>query len=111
MTQSTPLQLVWLDANIHHGINREFWISVCDMYPDAKRFDNPDECLQFLGSGVNDPRRFVFIVSGVFAEKLVPDLQKHENILSIYVYCAHISKHEDWSRQFEKVKHSCYVDI
>jgi len=43
------------------------------------------------------------IVSGVLAEKLVSDLQQREDILSIYVYCVHISKYEEWSRQYEKV--------
>lgn len=105
MAQSTSLQLAWLDVNIHNDINREFWTRIRDIYPEAMKFDDQEECLRFLGPGVDDPRQFVFIVSGVLAEKLVPDLQKRENILSVYVYCANISKHEGWSRQYEKVEY------
>ncbi|CAM2725207.1 unnamed protein product [Rotaria socialis] len=104
MAQSTSLQLVWLDANIHRDINREFWTKIREIYPEAMKFDDQDECLRFLGSGVDDPRRFILIVSGIIAEKLVPDIQRCENILSIYVYCANIFKHEGWSRQYEKVE-------
>ncbi|CAF1327052.1 unnamed protein product [Rotaria sordida] len=103
MAQSTLLQLVWLDVNIHRDINREFWTRIREIYPEAIEFGDQDECLRFLESGVDDPRRFIFIVSGVLGEKLVPDIQQHENILSIYVYCANICKHEEWSRQYEKV--------
>ncbi|CAF1092531.1 unnamed protein product [Rotaria magnacalcarata] len=103
MAQSTSLQLVWLDANIHRDINREFWTKIREIYPEAMKFDDQDECLRFLGYGVDDPRRFILIVSGIIAEKLVPDIQRRENILSIYVYCANIFKHEEWSRQYEKV--------
>jgi hypothetical protein len=103
MALSTSLQVVWLDAKIHDNINREFWTRIREINPEAVEFDNQDECLRFLGHNVNDPRRFILIVSGVLAEKLVPDLQQREDILSVYVYCAHISKHEGWSRQYEKV--------
>ncbi|CAF3915850.1 unnamed protein product [Rotaria sp. Silwood1] len=103
MAQSTSLQLAWLDANIHSDINRELWTRIREIYPKAMEFDDQDEYLRFLGPGVDDPRRFILIVSGVIAEKLVPDIQQRENILSIYVYCANISKHEGWSRQYEKV--------
>jgi hypothetical protein len=103
MALSTSLQVVWLDAKIHDNINREFWTRIREINPEAVEFDNQDECLRFLGHNVNDSRRFVLIVSGVLAEKLVPDLQQREDILSIYVYCAYISKHEGWSRQYEKV--------
>lgn len=105
MAQSTSLQVVWLDATIHNDINRELRTRIREICPEAMEFDDQDECLRFLGHGVDDPRRFIFIVSGVLAEKLVPDIQQHENILSIYVYCANIFKHEGWSRQYEKVEY------
>ncbi|CAF0744134.1 unnamed protein product [Adineta steineri] len=105
MAQSTSLQVVWLDSTVHDNINRELLTSIREINPEAMEFDNQDECLRFLGNGVDEPRRFIFIVSGVIAEKLVPDIQQHKDILSIYVYCAHISKHEEWSRQYEKVEY------
>lgn len=103
MAQSKALQLVWLDVNIDDIINREFWTRALELYPAAKKFDDQGECLRFLGSGVSDPRRFIFIVSGALAEKLVPSIQQRESIVSIYVYCANIFRHEGWSRQYEKV--------
>ena len=103
MAQSKSLQIVWLDVNIHDNINKEFWTRIREINPEAVEFDNQDEFLRFLGHGVDNPKRFILIVSGAFAEKLVPDLHQREDILSIYVYCAHISKHEGWSRQYEKV--------
>jgi hypothetical protein len=105
MAQSTSLQVVWLDANIYQDINLELRTRICEISPGAMEFNDQDECLRFLGHGVDDPRRFIFIVSGILAEKLVPDIHQRENILSIYVYCANISKHEGWSRQYEKVKY------
>ncbi|CAF2872268.1 unnamed protein product [Rotaria sp. Silwood2] len=51
MAQSTSIQLVWLDANIHRDINREFWTKIREIYPEAMKFDDQDECLRFLGSG------------------------------------------------------------
>jgi hypothetical protein len=105
MAKSTSLQVVWLDSKIHDNINRELWTRIREINPEAMEFDNQDECLRFLGNGVDDLRRVILIVSGVIAEKLVPDIQQREDILSIYVYCAHISKHEGWSRQYEKVEY------
>ena len=103
MAESKSLQLVWLDVYINENINKEFWTRILELFPEAKKFDDQDACLRFLGSDANDPRRFIFIVSGAIAEKLVPDIHQRENILSIYVYCANIFKHEGWSRQYEKV--------
>jgi hypothetical protein len=103
MAQIASVQVVWLDAKIHDDINREFWAKIREINRGAVKFNNQDECLRFLGHGVDDSRRFILIMSGVLAEKLVPDLHQRKDILSIYVYCAHIFKHEGWSRQYEKV--------
>lgn len=103
MALSTSLQVVWLDAKIHDKTNREFWTRIREINPEAVEFDNQDECLRFLEHNGDDPRRFILILSGILAEKLVPDLHQREDILSIYVYCGNISKHEGWSRQYEKV--------
>ena len=103
MAQSNSLQIVWLDAKIHDDINKEFRSRIREINPQSVAFTNQDECLKFLGTNQNDFNRFILIVSGVLAEKLVPELHQRKDILSIYVYCAHISKHEGWSRQYEKV--------
>lgn len=105
MTHSTSLQVVWLDTNIYNNINTELRTRIREISPEAMEFNDQDEFLRFLGNDVDDPRRFIFIVSGVLAEKLVPNIEQRENILSIYVYCANISKHEGWSRQYAKVEY------
>lgn len=103
MASSSPLRVIWLDEEVHSDLNKQFLADIHSIDPEAKLYTNLDECLVQLARGLADSRRFVFIVSGKLGESLVPKIHERKNIVSIYVYCAFISKHEGWSRQYEKV--------
>jgi hypothetical protein len=103
MTDSTGLHFTWLDGNMYSDDNKKLLRKIRGINNETMEFVEEDECLRFLGRGVADPRQFVFIVNGGFGEKLVPEIQERENVLSIYVYCGWREKHEKWANQFPKV--------
>ena len=103
MAQSTSLQLAWLDGNIYSDENKELLKKIREINRDAMEFNEEEECLRFLGRGVGDPRRFIFIVSGALGEKMVPKIEEHQNVLSIYVYCGNRARHVAWSKPYKKV--------
>ena len=115
MASSSSVRIIWLDQMLHNDINKEFLEDIRNIDREAMLFTDFDECVQYLRRGLPSSQRFIFIVSGNLGEKLVPQIQDSENIVSIYVYCSHISKHEGWSRQYEKVGYSldyfCFVYV
>jgi len=88
---------------MYNDQNKQLLDKICAITGECIGFVEEEECLRFLGRGVADPRRFVFIVSGQLGEKLTSEIYGHENILSVYVYCTWREKHEKWAKQYKKV--------
>ncbi|CAF1168269.1 unnamed protein product [Rotaria sordida] len=65
-------------------------------------FTNADHCLDFLGK-VKD-EKVVLIVSGSFGQQIIPHIQELNQLESIYIFCSHKSKYEQWSKNYEKIK-------
>jgi hypothetical protein len=103
MTDSPSIHFAWLDASMYSDDNKKLLRKIRGINSETMEFQEEDECLRFLGRGVADPRQFIFIVSGALGEKLVPDIQERENVLSIYVYCGWREKHEKWANKYSKV--------
>lgn len=97
------LHFAWLDADMYNEQNKQLLKEIRQINSETMEFTEEAECLRFLGRGVANQRKFVFIVSGRLGEKLVPNLYEHENIISIYIYCANRERHEQWSNSYEKV--------
>jgi hypothetical protein len=105
MAHSGLIHFAWLDANMYNDDNKQLLKKIREINNETMEFIEEDECVRFLGRGVADPRRFVFIVSGRLGQGLVPRLHDHENILSIYVYCGDKKRNEQWSQSYNKVRH------
>jgi hypothetical protein len=103
MAHAKKIHFAWLDANMYTEDNKQLLKKIREINDECMEFTEEDECLRFLGRGVADPRRFIFIVSGQFGEKLRSEIYERENILSVYVFCGWKEKHEKWAKQYPKV--------
>ncbi|CAF4106934.1 unnamed protein product, partial [Rotaria sordida] len=48
--------------------------------------------------------QLIMIVSGRLGREIVPSIHELRQVISIYVYCMDKKSHEQWARNFEKVK-------
>jgi hypothetical protein len=100
---SLLFSLVWLDIEVNVKINQEVQRQLRLLTNDLTTFEEKEKCQHHIESRSTDDR-IVFIVSGRFGRELVPTLDKHENIASIYVYCLDKESNEKWANTFSKVK-------
>ena len=105
MAHSSIIHFAWLDANMYNDDNKQLLRKIRQLNAETMEFVDTEECKRFLGRGVADPRRFIFIVSGALGQTLVPQLHERENILSIYVFCGNKEFHRNWAQNYPKVEY------
>jgi hypothetical protein len=65
-------------------------------------FTDADRCVDFL-TKIEDEKAFM-IVSGALGQHLVPQIHGISQLDSIYVFCGNKSRHEQWAKEWSKVK-------
>ena len=95
--------LIWLDQNLN-----ESTILFQPFINTIKFFSDPDECRQFIKEIIDE--KLFLIVSGSFGEQFVPEWEVQLQICAIYVYCQRKEYHENWAKDFTKVK-GVYTDL
>src|ERR1700722_1169711 len=95
--------VVWLDSNINET-DADYQNSITQLrriVNSIRTFTDVDQCVDFL-TQIKDEKAFM-IVSGALGQQLVPIIQDFFQLDSIYVFCGHKSKHEQWAKDFYKV--------
>ncbi|CAF1327966.1 unnamed protein product [Didymodactylos carnosus] len=67
-----------------------------------KTFTNIDQCKEYLSNNRN--QKVLFVVTGVLGETTIPLVHEQSNIMCIYVYCENMLKHQDWAKNFKKIR-------
>ena len=96
--------LLWLDSNINKS-NDDYNNSMTQLRKIVNTIDtftDTDQCVGFL-SDIKDEKVFI-LVSGDIAQSIVPRIHDTSQLDSIYVFCVKKSKHEQWVKQWAKVK-------
>ena len=98
------LSLVWLDATVDNSKeNLNVQKQLRSVINFLKTFHDEIECENYIRS-IPEDDRMLLIVSGGLGQSLVPRIHMLRKILAIYIFCFDKKKHEEWSRQYTKVK-------
>ncbi|CAF4958647.1 unnamed protein product [Rotaria sp. Silwood1] len=95
--------IVWLDANVNKTKdNEETYKALRTSINYLKTFDNLQEGETYIQSIHRE--KIILIVSGGFGMEIVPRIHDFEQVNCIYVYCGDKARHEQWSKDYSKVK-------
>ena len=104
-------RLVWLDASIDEENDNDWCenirrlrrsISIIDTFAD------PDQCIQFL-ENIKEEITFM-VVTGYVGQHVISIIHNMAQIESIYILCGNRSKHEQWAKQWQKIR-GLFTDI
>ncbi|UJR15365.1 hypothetical protein I4U23_002314 [Adineta vaga] len=68
-----------------------------------------DRCLDVIQNECKDKRVFL-ITSGSIGSNIVPKIHELPQIYAIYVYCSDVNRHQEWAKNFSKVRIVCNDD-
>ncbi|CAF1427833.1 unnamed protein product [Rotaria sp. Silwood1] len=95
--------IVWLDANVNKTKQaEETYKALRTSINYLKTFDNLQEGETYIQSIHRE--KIILIVSGGFGMEIVPRIHDFEQVNCIYVYCGDKARHEQWSKDYSKVK-------
>ncbi|CAF4118016.1 unnamed protein product [Rotaria sordida] len=67
------------------------------------KFQDVKKCQEYIEKQ-SEKARLIVVVSGRLGEAIVPSIHTIRQVISIYVYCMDKNLHEQWARNFAKVK-------
>ncbi|CAF1152006.1 unnamed protein product [Rotaria magnacalcarata] len=101
--------IIWLDSEANNSENNLFTQqSLFQAFDNVEIYDSENECRQLIESKPNDS--FLIIVSGRLSRQIIPNINELRQVSGIYIYCMDKSRHEEWSKQYSKIK-AIIVDL
>ncbi|CAF2068848.1 unnamed protein product [Rotaria magnacalcarata] len=101
--------IIWLDSEANNSEDNLFTQqSLFQAFDNVEIYDSENECRQLIESKPNDS--FLIIVSGRLSRQIIPNINELRQVSGIYIYCMDKSRHEEWSKQYSKIK-AIIVDL
>jgi hypothetical protein len=97
------LFLVWLDEKKIDDQNQLLKKRLRQYTTFFVNFDDVKSCEQWLKSRPND-EKILFITSGRFGKKIVPNIDHLTSIIGIYVFCWIPEDHLVWTQNYSKIR-------
>jgi len=94
-----PLQIE--TREVYDKISGTFQWEMCE--------SQDDRCISFIREKCVDRRVFI-VTSGSLGAKIVPQIHDWPQVYAIYIYCANVKYHEEWSKKYSKVRVVCDND-
>ena len=97
--------LVWLDTNIDEINDQDCQNTLTELRKVANTvntFVDIDQCIDFLRN--HSDTKILLIVSGSVGQDIIPRIHNISHLISIYIFCADQSKHEQWSKHWSKIE-------
>ena len=96
--------LIWLDANLDESKEdcQPALTQVRAIVNHIKIFNQTDPCFEYLKQ-IEKEKVFI-IASGALGQHLVPQIHTLPQIDAIYIACGNKSRHEQWTKDWMKVK-------
>ena len=96
--------LVWVDTNVRtlNADSQNVLKPLRSVFNDVDVFIEPEECVHFL-EGIPLEKVFL-IVSKSLGRDLIPRIHAMTQIYAIYIFCGGKSRHEEWVKEWPKVK-------
>ena len=95
---------VWLDQSIN--ISKENLAGqklIQSTIDRVKTFEKANSCEEYIRS-ISSDERIILIVSGGLGREITPKIHQLRQVSAIFVYCLDKSIHEQWAKQYKKVK-------
>jgi hypothetical protein len=103
--------LIWLDESIDESNNedcRKFIKKLRQVVNAVNIFTDADQCIDRITDSIEE--KIFMIVSQAFSETIIPIVQDIPQVVSIYIICNNNDRHEQWAKQWFKVK-GVFTDI
>jgi hypothetical protein len=100
-------RLFWLDSNIDES-DSDFKHSLAqlrEVVNTIHTFTDADQCVNSLNQ-IEDEKVFM-IVSGALGQSTVPNIHHLSQLDSVYVFCRDKAKHQEWTKEWLKIKDVC----
>jgi hypothetical protein len=97
--------VVWLDSNLDDTIDDDYRDTVDQLrgvVNAINTFSDVDNCVDFL-SDIKDEKAFM-IISGALGQQMTSYIHDIPQLHSIYVFCGSKTKHEQWAKDWPKIK-------
>ncbi|CAF1626803.1 unnamed protein product [Adineta ricciae] len=108
--ETQDVSVIWLDTHIHSS-NPDYQNAITHLQyivNDIYTFTDNDECIDFILTLTDTD--VCLITSGSVGQCLVPCVHDIPNIDSIFIFCDDQNRHEQWAKNWCKVK-SVSIDI
>ncbi|CAF1304061.1 unnamed protein product [Adineta ricciae] len=108
--ETQDISVIWLDTHIHSS-NPDYQNAITHLQHivnDIYTFTDNDECIDFILTLTDTD--VCLITSGSVGQRLVPCVHDISNIDSIFIFCDDQNRHEQWTKNWCKVK-SVSIDI
>jgi tetratricopeptide (TPR) repeat protein len=102
--------LIWLDSSIDES-NEDCQNSLTELrriVNTVETYTDADECIEFITETKGE--NIFVILSGALGFQHVPRIHDMPQIDSIYIFCGNKSKHEQWTKEWMKVK-GVFTDV
>jgi hypothetical protein len=100
------VQLIWLDNNNNidekNEDSRHTVSQLRCIINTINKFTDGDECIQFINTITNN--KACLIISGSLGQHIVPRVHSMSQVDSIFILCAIKQHHEQWAREWPKIK-------
>ncbi|CAF3028710.1 unnamed protein product [Rotaria socialis] len=101
--------IIWLDSEANNSEDNLFTQqTLFQVFDNVEIYDSENECQQLIESKSNNS--FLIIVSGRLSRQIIPNINELRQVSGIYIYCMDKSRHEEWSKQYSKIK-AIIVDL
>jgi tetratricopeptide (TPR) repeat protein len=96
--------LIWLDSNADDNNEdcRNTVVQLRRVVNDINTFGDGEQCIQFINT-IND-NKVCMIISGSLGEHIVPRVHNMSQVDSIFIFCGNKKYHEQWTKQWSKIK-------
>jgi tetratricopeptide (TPR) repeat protein len=94
--------LLWLDANINEDKNKNIITQLRQVINTVNTFTDVNQLVDFT-TDIKDVKIFM-IFSEEFAQTTIPIVHDMPQVSSIYIFCKNKLEHEEWSKQWPKIK-------
>jgi hypothetical protein len=95
--------LVWLDSRIDTDEYIHAQESLKLFIDHFQIFNESGPCEEYIRSTAVD-LRIILIANGNLGEQLILRIYQLRQISSIYIYCMNIEYHQNWTKQYKKVR-------
>ncbi|CAM4917414.1 unnamed protein product [Rotaria socialis] len=106
LTDDSDYVIIWLDKSVNNDQSDDQYSyhQLGHVTNSIAVFTDENKCFDFINKFRPNEKQIFLIVSGSLGKDFVPIVNDVSYINSIYVFCAIKSRHEIWTKNYNKIK-------